>query len=125
MKEIPLTNSEKDGIISTDNINVRKWYLENVSKISDSIDPNLSIEEKAKQAFAARNAIRTKARKMMKDDSARKKLEQEHPNKTFEELIESKMKRKGLTRKEAIQDIYDTATKTNADVNRELGLEGE
>ena len=30
-----------------------------------------------------------------------------------------------MTRDEAIRDIYDTATKTNANVNRELGLVGD
>ena len=44
---------------------------------------------------------------------------------TFDELVESKMKRKGMTMDEAIEDIYKTATKTNANVNKELGLEGE
>ena len=43
----------------------------------------------------------------------------------FSELIESKMKRKGMTREEAIEDIYKTATKTNERVNKELGIEGE
>ena len=52
-----------------------------------------------------------------------KRLDQERPNKTFEELIKSKMERKGMTREEAIEDIYKTATKTNANVNKELGLE--
>lgn len=45
--------------------------------------------------------------------------------KTFEELVVSKMERKGMTREEAIQDVYETATKTNADVNRELGIGGD
>lgn len=40
-------------------------------------------------------------------------------------LISTKMKRKGMTRDEAIRDIYDTATKTNTNVNRELGLGGD
>jgi len=35
------------------------------------------------------------------------------------------MKRKGMTREEAIQDIFDTATKTYENVNKELGLDGE
>lgn len=35
------------------------------------------------------------------------------------------MKRKGMTREEAIEDIYKTATKTNADINKELGLDGD
>ena len=33
----------------------------------------------------------------------RKELDKSDPNKTFEELLESKMKRKGLTREEALQ----------------------
>lgn len=53
------------------------------------------------------------------------KLETERPNKTFEELVTSKMERKGMTREEAIQDVFDTATKTNSNENKELGLGGE
>ena len=59
---------------------------------------------------------------MMVDKAMRDKLDVEKPNKSFEELINSKMERKGLTREEAIQDIYNTATKTNALINKELGL---
>ena len=44
-------------------------------------------------------------------------------NFTFEELIESKMRRKGLTREEAVLDILKTATKTRKSVNKSLGLE--
>lgn len=120
-----LTNLTSNGIIRENNVSVRQWYVENVSKIKESIDDTLPIEEKARQSFEKRNEIRTQARNMMLDKKTKKLLEEEHPNLTFEELIESKMKRKGLTREEAIQDIYDTATKTNADVNKELGLDGE
>ena len=62
---------------------------------------------------------------MMADEATRKLLDKERPNLTFEELVESKMKRKGMTREEAIADILKTATKTNANVNRELGLDGD
>ena len=120
-----LTNSVKSDTMKADNANVRKWYLDQVSKIVDSIDPTLPIAERAMQAFEARNRIRTEARDRMADQELRKRLDEEYPNKTFEELVESKMKRKGMTREEAIQDIYDTATKTNADVNKELGLEDD
>lgn len=118
-----LTNAGKSSIIKKENAEVRKWYVDRVSKIADKIDDSLPVGEKAKQAFEARNRIREEARKMMADEETRKKLEKEHPNKTFEELIESKMKRKGMTREEAVQDIYETATKTNADINKELGIE--
>lgn len=118
-----LENSGKSGILKRGNTDVRKWYIDSVSRIPDSIDPSLPMYEKALKAFEARNRIRTQARNMMADEETRKKLEKERPNKTFEELIQSKMKRKGMTREEAIADIYETATKTNADVNKELGLE--
>lgn len=115
----------KDGIIKKSNREVRQWYIDNVSKIVDDIDQNFSIEEKAKQAFYARNNIRSRARNLMSDEKTRALLDAEKPNKTFEELVESKMKRKGMTREEAIEDIYKTATKTNEGINKELGLDGD
>lgn len=120
-----LTNSSKSGTIRADNTTVRKWYLDQVSKIAESVDTTLPIAERARLAFEARNRIRTEARDMMADQETRRMLDKEHPNKTFEELVESKMKRKGMTREEAIQDIFNTATKTNADINKELGLEDD
>ena len=125
INETSLANSGKSSTIKLSNLDVRKRYIENVSKIKDDIDSSLSIEEQAKQAFEKRNFIRTEARKMMADEEMRIKLETDRPNKTFEELLTSKMERKGMTRQEAIQDIYDTATKTNANVNKELGLGGD
>lgn len=121
----PLAKSANSSTMKLGNTEVRKWYIDRVSKITDGIDKTLPIEEQARQAFEARNRIRTEARNMMADEATRKKLEVERPNKTFEELIESKMKRKGMTREEAIEDIYKTATRTNVDVNRELGLDGD
>ncbi len=115
----------KDSIIKRSNREVRRWYIDNVSKIVEDIDQNLSIEEKAKQAFYARNNIRSIARNLMSDEKTRALLDAEKPNKTFEELVESKMKRKGMTREEAIEDIYKTATKTNEGINKELGLDGD
>lgn len=120
-----LAKSENNITIKLGNTEVRKWYVDKVSKIKDNIDKTLPIEEQAKQAFEARNQLRTEARNMMADEETRKMLDSLRPNKTFEELVESKMKRKGMTREEAIQDVYDTATKTNADVNKELRIDGD
>jgi len=124
-KKQPLENVGESSTIRLSNIDVRKKYIEEVSQIKDSIDPTLPIEEQARQAFESRNRIRTEARELMADEETRKKLDIEKPNKTFEELVTSKMDRKGMTREEAIQDIYETATKTNEDVNRELGIGGD
>ena len=120
-----IENTGKSGIMKKGNTEVRKWYLDSVSRIAASIDRTLPIADQAKQAFEARNRIRTEARNMMADEETRKLLDKERPNKTFEELVESKMQRKGMTREEAIADILKTATKTNANVNRELGLDGD
>lgn len=117
--------SAKSGTIKLSNEEVRKQYVYNVSKIKENIDSSLPIEEQAKQAFEARNRIRTEARELMADEATRKVLDETKPNKTFEELVESKMKRKNMTREEAIRDVYNTATKTNEDINRELGIGGE
>lgn len=111
--------------IKLSNTEVRKRYVQAVADIKNNIDSSLPMEEKARKAFEARNRIRTQARDMMADEKTRKQLDIERPNKTFEELIQSKMNRKGMSREEAIQDIYKTATKTNENVNKELGLEGD
>jgi SPP1 gp7 family putative phage head morphogenesis protein len=118
-----LEKSATGSIIKLDNKNVREWYVNSVSMIKENIPTSLPLEDKAKQAFESRNRIRITAREMMDDEARRLKLYKDKKNKSFEELIKSKMKRKGLTYEEALQDIFDTATKTNADVNKEFGID--
>lgn len=101
----------------------RLWYKAHDEKIPSIIDSSLSLEEQARKACELRNTYRTQARELMSNQQARMELDIEAPNKSFDELVESKMKRKGLTREQAIRDIYDTATKTNKKVNKMLGLE--
>lgn len=122
-EDLPVEESSQSGIMKMQNTEVRKWYKDSIAKIPDSIDKSFSIEKQARQAFEARNSIRAQARNMMADEETRKKLDKERPNKTFEELIESKMKRKHMTREAAIKDILETATKSNADVDKELGVD--
>ena len=116
---------KKDSTIKYESEDVRKWYVNTTSQIHKMVDSNLPIKEKAYEAFDLRNKIRTGARDIMKDVEKRKRLDIEHSNFTFDELIESKMKRKGLTREEAIQDIYETAPKTNKEVNAIWGIINE
>ena len=120
-----LENQGKDSTIQIDNKAVRQWYHDNVARIKDGIDTNLPVEEQARLAFEARNRLRTEARNRMLDQETRKLLDSKKPNLTIEELIESKMRRKSMTREEAIQDVLDTATKTNENVDRELGIGGK
>lgn len=109
-------------ITQTDNQHIREWYYANVSDIPNQINPNLPLDEQAKQAFELRNKYKHQARAAMTDTKTAEMLEKKRPAPTFDELVESKMKRKGMTREEAIKDILKTASKTNEDVNKEFGL---
>lgn len=104
-------------------LDVRKWYIWHDENIPYLIDKTKSVEEQARQAFNMRNMYRTQARELMFDQETRKMLDATRPNKGFEDLVNSKMIRKNMTREEAIYDIYKTATKTNSNVNKSLGLE--
>lgn len=102
---------------------VRKWYKYHDEQIPNLIDRTKSLEDQARQACELRNLHRTQARDLMRDQEARKRLDQTDPNRTFKELVEDKIKRKGLTREQAYEDILKTATKTRKSVNKSLGLE--
>ena len=101
----------------------RVWYKSHDEKLPDLIDRTKPLEEQAKQACKLRNENRTNARNLMADQEKRRELDESQPNKTFEELIDSKMKRKNMTYEEALEDIVKTSTKTNKEVNKSLGLE--
>lgn len=114
--------SAENSIFKADNKAVREWYISSIEKIHDSIDQSLPMEEKARQAFDMRNRIKTEARNMMKDQKLRASLDAGDTKSSFEKLVVSKMERKGMTRTEAIEDVYNTAVKSNKDVNKELGI---
>lgn len=101
---------------------VRKWYKTHDSAIPTMIDRTKSLEQQARQAFELRNLHRTQARDLMLDQEKRRQLDITDPNKSFEELVNDKMKRKGLSREEALIDIISTATKTRKSVDVSLGL---
>lgn len=135
-RDIIALNTENEDIVSRlsledttayngklSNRAARKWYLAHDKRILELVDHSQSIEEQARQACELRIAYRTQTRDLMRDQIARKRLDEEYPSKSFEELLEDKMRRKGLTREEAILDIYETAVKTNSGVNEALGLE--
>ena len=108
---------------SLSNKEARIWYKTHDENIPNLIDKSKPIEAQARQACELRNKYRTQTRELMADQEERKRLDEKYPNKTFEERIADKMDRKKLSRQEAIEDIYKTATKTNKKVNQSLGLE--
>lgn len=113
---------ELDGKIS--NLAVREWYVEHDKRIPRMIDKKAPVEDQARQAFDLRNKYKLEARNMMRDQAERAELDAATPLTSFEEFIQSKMERKGLTRSEALADTVKTSTKTNKKVNNTLGVEG-
>jgi hypothetical protein len=55
------------------------------------------LEKQARKAFEQRNKYRAEARYLMTDREKAAQLDIEEPNKTFEELLEHKAKKYGLT----------------------------
>ena len=108
-----------------DDVSVRKRYIYHDKHIHEQIDQSLSLEEKARQAFELRNLYRTQARELIFDQKKRRELDANNPNPSFEEILAHKMNDKGLSYEQALQDIYETATKSNPKVNQRLGLEDD
>lgn len=102
---------------------VRIWYKAKDENIKNLIDTSRPLEEQAKRACELRNKYRFEARELMKNQDERKKLDKDKPNIDFEVLLADKMKRKNLSREDALKDIIQTSGKTNADVNKKFGLE--
>ena len=101
---------------------VRTEYNKAVSNISSEYDPNKDLEEQAYERFLERNTLKDIARNEMTDPKEVEFLNINFPKKSFEDLIASKMKRKNMTREEALKDIIKTASKTNSDFNKEYGI---
>lgn len=58
----------------------------------------------------------------MSDEKTAMMLEKKRPAPTFENLLKDKMRRKNMTKDEALKDILETASKTNDEVNKNYGL---
>lgn len=109
-------------IVKTDNLSIREWYFANVHDIPNQIDKSKPLAEQAQQAYELRIKYKRQARAAMADKESADYLEEKRPVKSFEELVEDKMKRKGMTREEALEDIIKTSSKTNEKVDKEFNL---
>lgn len=105
------------------NKETRLWYKTKDEKIPTLLDENLSSKEKAMQAVELRNTFRTQARDLMADQEKRKELDEKYPNKSFEELVEHKRKKYGMTDEEAYQDIIRSSQTTNSDFDQKAGIQ--
>lgn len=107
------------------NKEVRLWYKSQDEKIPDMVNKAQPLKEQAVQAFNLRNEHRTQARELMKDKEARAELDKAHMNPSFEQIMEHKKKKYGLTDEEAYQDIIRSSATTNKKYDRIAGVEGK
>ena len=113
-------NDVKDLRVS--NLAARQWYNAHVEKIPQMVDNSLSLEQQARQSHELRNQYRTKAREIMSDTQTRDMLNEKYPHLTFDELLQSNIK-KGMSMSEAYEDIIRSAATPDKRVNTSLGLE--
>ena len=106
----------------SDNKTVRDWYYANVHNIPNILDVNTSLEDRAREAFELRNKYKRQARVAMSDEKTAAFLDSKFPVPSFESKLEDKMRRKGLSREEALADMIRSASTTNANVDKEFGL---
>lgn len=105
------------------NRQTRLWYKYHDENIPNIIDKTNSLEEQAREACELRNTYRTQARDLMKDQEERKRLDSEHPNISFEELVEYKKLKYGLKGDAIYKDIIRSSQTTNKKYDKKAGLE--
>lgn len=116
---------QKQSMKSLSDKCIREWYITQTSKIPELLDRTASQEEQAREAYRLRMLYRAEARAKMPDREAAAELDLFYPQKSFEELIEEKMRRKGLSLLEAYRDTIRSSAQTNKKVNDILGVGGK
>lgn len=104
------------------NQETRLWYKHKDELIPDTVSKIKNLEERAKKAHELRNQYRTQARDLMRDQKTRAELDREHPNLTWEQLLERKKERYGLTGDEAYEDIVRSSATTNKKYDEKAGV---
>jgi len=102
---------------------VRLWYIEKNKNIPNLIDKTKPLKEQARQAFDLRNENMINARLMMSDREEAKRLNNDEPIKTFEEMLKHKKETYGLIGDAAYRDIIGSSRTTRKSVNLNLGIE--
>lgn len=102
------------------NQEVRLWYKTKIKKIENELNKPPQLEERARTAFELRQKIRANARALMADEKSKAALPDREI--TFEELIKRKMRKKGLSRKEALEDIIRSSMGSNPEYDKKAGI---
>jgi hypothetical protein len=125
-------NDEPHIIGPKTNAEIRQWYIQRVSAIpqlnKDWIKQGLSVRARAEAAWRIRHEARIKARSMMTDPvevdllRARDIAKYGSPDgPTFGFLVE-RLKEAGLEEDRIYEAIIDNSYRTDAELNRKLGL---
>lgn len=114
------------------NAEIRQWYLKRISSIPKLNErwrkEGRSAQEKAKAAWRIRHRARMKARSMMADQTELAQLRDRDLRKygnadgpTFEFLVE-RLTKAGLDETEVYDSIITQSYRTDAELNKRLGL---
>lgn len=104
------------------NRETRLWYKYMDEHIPDMLDKTKSLETQARRAHELRNQYRTQARDLMTDQETRRRLDRDHKNLTFEQLVERKKSKYGLSGDDVYADIIRSSTTTNKKYDKKAGL---
>lgn len=114
------------------NAEVRRWYLERVALIPELnkqwLEQGLSAQERAEAAWRIRHDARLEARAMMANPAEGELLrrrdvaEYGNPDGPAFEFLVEKLKEAGLEGDAVYDAIIDGSYRTNAGVNRRLGI---
>jgi hypothetical protein len=114
------------------NAEIRQWYLQQVRAIpalnQEWIKQGLTARERAERAWRVRHEARMKARSIMADHAEVELLRERDILKygnadgpTFEFLVE-RLREAGLEEEAIYETIIDNSYRTDAELNRKLGL---
>lgn len=104
-------------------IEVRSWYKYHDESIPLDIIPDEPFELQVRQKSALRDMYKQQARDMMANREKAAALDITEPIVDFDTRLADKMRRKNMSRDEALADMLETVRKTRKSVNREMGLE--
>lgn len=104
------------------NNEVRRWYKHMDEQIPSLLDAKETLENQAKKAHELRNKYRNQARDLMRDQKARKELDSDYPELTFEQLMDRKKSKYGLEGDAAYEDIVRSSTTTNKKFDEKAGI---
>lgn len=86
------------------------------------LEQGVELEQRARTMVSTRSALRTWTRTLMNDVEAAERLAADERNPTFEDLT-SKWEAAGLDRRQALERIIISSTKSRPSINERFGID--